>query len=126
MKLSEMTTERAADALCELVPYISGIVTDEELMAEIRRAIDPKQAINKAELMLLGAEKIGKIAPILFKKRREDLFGILGVLNSKSAEEIGRQNILITMGQIREMVKDRDMIDFFKSCANTEAKMGGE
>lgn len=126
MRLSEMTTERAADVLCELTPYISRIATDEELMSEIRNAIDPKKAANRMELMALGAEKLSKIAPILLKKRREELFGVLGVLNNRTAEEIGKQNLLVTFRQIRDVIKDRDLIDFFKSCVNTEEKTGSE
>lgn len=122
MKLSEMTTERAADALCELTPYIAAISTDEELMEEIRSSIDPKKAANRAELMVLGAEKLSRIVPILLKKRRAELFGILSVLNLRTPEQIAKQNILITMGQVRDMVKDRELVDFFKSCASTEEK----
>lgn len=122
MKLSEMTTERTADTLCELVPYIAAISTDEELTEEIRSSIDPKKAANRAELMILGAKKLSKIVPILLKKRREELFGILGVLNLRTPEQIAKQNILVTMGQVREMVKDRELVDFFKSCASTEEK----
>ena len=120
MKLSEMTTDRAMDVLCEITPYIASIVSDEELLAELRNAIDPKAVKTKAELMVKGVEKVTKLVPIVLKKRKHDVFGILAVLNEKTAEEIGKQNIIATMVQVREAVKDKELMDFFKSCVGSE------
>lgn len=120
MKLSEMTTDRAMDVLCEITPCIANITADEELLAELRNAIDPKAVKTKAELMVKGVEKITKLAPIVLKKRKADVFGILAALNEKTAEEIGKQNIIATMAQVREVVKDKDLMDFFKSCVGSE------
>lgn len=120
MKLSEMTTDRAMDVLCEITPCIANITADEELLAELRNAIDPKAVKTKAELMVKGVEKITKLVPIVLKKRKADVFGILAALNEKTAEEIGKQNIIATMAQVREVVKDKDLMDFFKSCVGSE------
>ena len=120
MKLSEMTTDRAMDVLCEITPCIANITADEELLAELRNAIDPKAVKTKAELMVKGVEKITKLVPIVLKKRKTDVFGILAALNEKTAEEIGKQNIIATMAQVREIVKDKDLMDFFKSCVGSE------
>lgn len=120
MKLSEMTTDRAMDVLCEITPCIANITADEELLAELRNAIDPKAVKTKAELMVKGVEKITKLAPIVLKKRKTDVFGILAALNEKTVEEIGKQNIIATMAQVREVVKDKDLMDFFKSCVGSE------
>lgn len=120
MKLSEMTTDRAMDVLCEITPCIANITADEELLAELRKAIDPKAVKTKAELMVKGVEKITKLAPIVLKKRKADVFGILAALNEKTVEEIGKQNIIATMAQVREVVKDKDLMDFFKSCVGSE------
>ena len=120
MKLSKMTTDRAMDVLCEITPCIANITADEELLAELRTAIDPKAVKTKAELMVKGVEKITKLAPIVLKKRKADVFGILAALNEKTAEEIGKQNIIATMAQVREVVKDKDLMDFFKSCVGSE------
>lgn len=120
MKLSEMTTDRAMDVLCEITPYIANITADEELLEELRSAIDPKAVKTKAELMVKGVEKITKLVPIVLKKRKTDVFGILAALNEKTSEEIGKQNIIATMAQVREVVKDKDLMDFFKSCVGSE------
>lgn len=119
MKLSQMTTDNAADVLCELTPFIANIASDEDLILELRNVIDPGDVMSRAEMIVRGAEKVSKLIPIVLKKRKQDVFGIVAVLNEKSVEEIGKQNILVTMMQIRDIVKDRDLIDFFKSCVGT-------
>lgn len=120
MRLSELSTDRATDVLCELTPYIANIVSDEELLEELKKAVDRKDIVNKAQWLAVGAEKITKILPILLKKRKEDVFGILAVMNEKTVEEIAKQNILITLKQARTAFKDKELIDFFKSCMDAE------
>lgn len=116
MKISEFSTDKALDVLCELVPYIDNILVDEELVAEIKRKVKLPEGASRSEFLNIGLEKVNKIVPILLKKRRADIYGILCVLNETPIEEIGKQNVLVTMTQLREVLKDRDLIDFFKSC----------
>ena len=123
MKLSELSTDRATDVLCELTPYITNILSDEALLSELRTAIDFKESNTLAEKMALTASKITNIIPILLKNRKSDMFGILGVLNEKSVEEIAKQNFIKTMKQIKDIAKDKELLDFFKSCTSME---GGE
>ena len=120
MKISEISTDNAMDVLCELTPYVTNIVTDETLVAELKEAIDFKEANTMAEKIALTAGKITKIIPIILKNRKNDVFGIVGVLNGKTIDEIAKQNIIVTMKQIRDIVKDKELLDFFKSCTDTE------
>lgn len=55
------------------------------------------------------------------EKHREDTLGILAAVNETTVEAVKKQSVLKTMRQIQEIVKDKDMLDFFKSCAS-EAK----
>ena len=120
MKLSELSTEKAADVLCEIAPLFMNIASDEELMSELKTAVNFKDANTMAEKIALTIGKLSKILPILLKKRKQDLFGILGAINEKSIEEISKQNIIKTMSQIRDISKDKELLDFFKSCTGTE------
>ena len=120
MRLSELSTDKAMDILCELTPYVSNIVTDEELVEELRRRVDGASVASREEMIALALDKVNKLVPIVLKKRKADIFGMLGVLNEKTAEEISKQNIIVTMVQIREAVKDKELIDFFKSCVGSE------
>lgn len=114
MKLSELETGKATEILCEITPYVAALVTDEELIEELRNVVDPKNVKTRAELLLAGLDKINKIVPILLKKRKAEIYGILGVLNGKTADDIARQNFLVTLKQIKEIIKDKELIDFFK------------
>ena len=120
MRLSQLTTDRAADVLCELTPYVANIVSDEDLLTELKKAVDAKDIQNKAQYLAIGAEKITKILPILLKKRKNDVFGILAVMNEKTVDEIAKQNILVTLKQAKTAFKDKELIDFFKSCMDTD------
>ena len=121
MKLSEISTERAADVLCELTPLVDSIITDEDLMQSLSAVVNREQTetMSVGQKMLLVSSKLGKIVPILMKKRRAEMFGILAVLNEKTPEQIASQNMLVTMMQVRDLANDRELIDFFKSCRNT-------
>lgn len=123
MKLSEITTDRAAEVLCELTPLIDSIITDEDLMQALSAVIGAKDAetMSVGQKMLLVSSKLNKIVPILMKKRKSEMFGILGILNEKTAEEIADQGLIQTMLQIRDLMNDRELVDFFKSCRNTDA-----
>ena len=120
MRLSELSTDRAMDVLCEIAPYAINIMTDDELMAELKSAVDFKDANTMAEKIALTVGKVSKIIPILLKKRKGDIFGVLGALNDKSVDEIAKQNIVVTMKQIRDISKDKELLDFFKSCTGSE------
>ena len=120
MKLSELSTDRAMDVLCEITPYITNILSDEKLLSELKTAIEFEKAETRAEQFALIGGKITKIVPIIMEEKKYDLFGIIGVLNEKTPEEIAKQNIIKTMKQIREITKDKELLDFFKSCTGTE------
>ena len=120
MKLSEFTTSDGINVLCELSPYVFNIVTDDDLMTELRKAISPKKYTTTVEWIALGAAKVSKIIPIVFKKRKSDVIGILAILNSTTTEKIAKQNLLVTAKQLKELVNDKELISFFKSCAPLE------
>ena len=66
-------------------------------------------------------QRIGQWIQLILKKHREDAFSILAVVNNVTVDAIREQNVLVTMRQIRELAEDKDLTDFFKSCAS-EAK----
>lgn len=116
MKLSQLTTDEALDVLCEITPYIASIVADQSLMDAIGKAVK-KDGVTRAGLMLLGAEKLTKIVPIVMKDHREDVYGILAAVNKTDVDKIAHQNVIKTSMQIREICKDKELLDFFESCA---------
>ena len=121
MRISELSTDKAADVLCEVSTYALNIVTDEELRDSLKAQIDAEKPQTVGERYAIGAQRIGQWIPILLKKHRDDVFGILAAINGTTIAAIKKQNIIKTMLQVREVVKDKDLMDFFKSCAS-EAK----
>ena len=63
---------------------------------------------------------IGKLAPILFRTHREDVYAILGAVNEMPVEKVAAQNILETMAQFKEVFEDKEFLDFFKSFLRRE------
>lgn len=120
MKISQLSTDRAMDLLCEIATPVTNIMTDEELIKELKSAIDFEKANTMAEKITLITGKLTKILPLILKKRKADLFSILASLNEKTIEEIGSQNVIKTMSQIKDIAKDKELLDFFKSCTGTE------
>jgi hypothetical protein len=120
MKLSQLSTDRVMDLLCEIATPVTNIMTDEELIEELKSAVDFETANTMAEKIALITGKFAKILPLILKKRKADLFSILASLNEKTIEEIGSQNVIKTMSQIKDIAKDKELLDFFKSCTGTE------
>lgn len=116
MRLSQLTTDKALDVLCEITPYVSNIVTDEQLMDAIGKSVK-REGMTKAGIMLLGAEKLTSIVPVVMKTHRADVYGVVAALNGMEPEEIASQNIIKTSMQIRDICKDKELLDFFRSCA---------
>lgn len=116
MKLSKLTTDEALDVLCEITPFVSSIISDEDLMETLNKTIK-KDGMTRVGVMLAGAEKLSRLVPIIMKEHRNDVYGILAAVNGLDIDEIAKQNIIKTSMQIRDVCADKDMLDFFRSCA---------
>lgn len=121
MKISELTTERAADVLCEVSIYALNILSDKELLASLRMQLEGTDGDStKAELIAVASEKIAELVPLLLKKHKDDVFGIVAAVNGLTLEQVRKQKIIKTMTAIKEMAQDKDLIDFFRSCVSPE------
>lgn len=122
MKLSELTTDRAADVLCEITPFLANLAGDTALHDTLRDKLKLKdgQKPSTAELYTFGAQKLAVIVPIVLKDHRADLFGMLAALNGISADKIAEQGVMDTMKQLREVMQDKQLRDFFKSLQQEE------
>ena len=120
MKLSELSTDRAMDVICEITPAVEDIICDEELLAEIKRKIEKREGMSRAEILRFAMEKLTKIIPIIMKKKRASVYAILAALNMTDTETVAGQSIIKTMEQIKEAFSDKDLVAFVKSCWKTE------
>lgn len=119
MKLSELSTDAAASVLLSITPALSNILKDPDLRGKIGKKADLKD-MSVMGIYLAGVDKINEIIPFLLDTHKADVYAILAALNNTSTAKIAEQNILVTMTQVMETVKDKDLIDFFKSWAGTE------
>lgn len=119
MKISELSTDRALDVLCELTPYVSNVASDEAVVSAVGKVVTPKDTnVYGAGLMLM--ERMGEIVPLLLKTHRPDVYGVLSVLNDKAVTEIATQPVGDTIRQIKDVFSDNELLDFFKSSARQE------
>lgn len=120
MKISELSTDKALDVICEITPFVDEIATDEELISTLKEKIKLPEGATRADMLKIGADKVNKIVPIILKKKRSAVYGILAALNESSIEKISKQSMISTAKQIKEAVGDKELIDFFKSCVGAE------
>lgn len=119
MRLSELSTDAAASVLLSITPALSNILKDPDLRNKIGKKADLKD-LSVIGIYAAGVDKINEIIPFLLDTHKADVYEILAALNNTTTSKIAKQNILVTMTQIMETVKDKDLIDFFKSWAGTE------
>lgn len=117
MKLSELSTDKALDVLCELTPYIDRIANDQEVVGTIGKVVKPDSELNRYGSFMLIMGRLSEFVPLLLKTHRSDVYGILSVLNEKNVEEIAAQSIKDTIQQVREAFQDEDLMAFFKPSA---------
>ena len=121
MKISDLSTDRALDVLCEILPNVNSICIDEELVEAVKKKVSKKfSELSRAEILLIGAEKLTEIGLIALKKHRHDVLSILAAINGVEPEQVERQNIIKTMAMLRELAKDEELIAFFGSCAERD------
>ena len=124
MKISEFTTDKALDVFVEITPYVAGIATSETLQTALSDlANTPAKSLKSSfQQMVFGADVFSRLVPILLSERRSDVYGILAVLNETSVDEIAKQSLFKTVGMIREIFSDKDLLNFFKSFVHTQPK----
>jgi len=112
MKLSEMSSNKAADVILQVMPDIEELMKDEELKGIIASR---KVKADGEDASSLGKMFMIKIATYLLREKRSTVWNILAAMNDKTAEEISEQNVIALTGQILEVIGDRQLISFFMS-----------
>ncbi len=111
-KLSDLGTDECLDVLCTIAPSIQAIVEDKDIMTALGKAID-KKGLTKAGVLMTAASRLVGAVPLLFKAHREDVYNILSSVNGVTVEDVKAQNMLDTMQQLREILQDKPLLDFF-------------
>lgn len=112
--LSQMTNDEAASALCVVAPCIQNMAEDAVLVAELQKTI-PADVNSQIGVYRFWVVRIAVLVPIILRDHKADLYSILATFCGTSADEIGKQNLMETMSQVKELLNDRAFVDFFKS-----------
>lgn len=115
MKISQMTTDQAADVLVRIAEPVSNIMDDSKV-AELLQDISRSKNVPYIKLF---ASLVPKIVPLALKTHRKDLYEVVGALDNKSVSEVSKQNVLKTIKTLQESI-DKDLIDFFGSIGGQE------
>lgn len=111
-KLSDLGTDECLDVLCTIAPSIQAIVEDKDIMTALGKAID-KKGLTKAGVLMTAASRLVGAVPLLFKAHREDVYNILSSVGGVTVEDVKAQNMLDTMQQLREILQDKPLLNFF-------------
>lgn len=110
MKISEMTTDQAADTLVRVAAPISAIMQDKDSKA----LLESLAKANAREPLRYIANNLSVVVSTLLKKHRRDVYEIAAALSGKAVQDIGKQNILVTIRDLQESM-DEELLSFFGS-----------
>ncbi len=109
MKISQMTTDQAADVLIRISVPAANIMHDDETIKVLEGV-----AKGSNDPFVFISENIVPVTTVLLKDHRGDVFEIVSALAGKSAEEVKNQKITETIKDIKESW-DGELVDFFAS-----------
>ena len=111
-KLSDLETDECMDVLCAIAPSIQAIVDDEDIMNALGKAID-KNGLTKVGVLMTATSKLVGAVPMLFKAHRVDVYNIISSVGGVTVEDVKAQNMLDTMQQMKEILQDKPLLNFF-------------
>ena len=97
-----MTNDQATEAILRIAPPISNICDDAEMMG----IIDDLQKFGEMDLLPAIGRVLPKIVTYALKSHKDDLYEIIGALQMKSAEQVGKMNFAETLKAVKESYDD--------------------
>lgn len=114
MALKDYSTAQAADILIRLSPLMENIATDENIMGNIGKSMDTT-GMTQVGRTIEAMRRTFTSIPVLLGTHKEDLFGIVAIVKGKTLDEVMEQPITVTMADIKEVITDEDLRDFFSA-----------
>ena len=114
MALKDYSTAQAADILVRLSPLLENIATDEKIMGTIGKSMDTEGMTQVGRTMEAMRRTFTSI-PLLLGTHQDDIFGVVAIVKGKTLDEVREQPITSTMADIKEIVTDEDLRDFFSA-----------
>lgn len=104
-----VNTERAFDALPHVVEIYEKLEMDKYIKKE-----RVKNKGKKVDEINVGIDLFKHVLKNL-NKAKEEVFEVVAVFEDKSVEEVKKQPLTKTLGSIKKLFGDEDLLGFFKS-----------
>lgn len=108
MKLSEMSTGRAADVLVRITEPAAELMNDDKVWALWEKMGKMKNPNIKEQIVFIVQE----IVPVLLADHRNALYTVLSIMTNKTIEAIDTQPIKDTIQDVKNSV-DGELLSFF-------------
>lgn len=105
MNISEMNTEQAFECMVRLVPYVTEIEGDAQIVEMKKKMREKGEALTNADFM-------AAIYPLLMRDHRDAVFGIVAAMTEKTVEEVKTQPYKETFAAIKAGFT-KELFDFF-------------
>lgn len=110
MKISQMTTDQAADVLVRIAEPATNLMHDEEFYKMLEKVANSQDA---SPIKFL-ADNLTAIVTAFLKNHKQDVFEVVAALSEKTSSDVANQKITETIKDIKDCL-DGDLIDFFGS-----------
>lgn len=113
MKLSEMSTRKAAECMAIMIDAVGRITKDAKVKTVIEEAALAQRAYEQKLRIMTG------LPPVLLREHLEDTAQIVATLMNKTTKEVLEQPISQTVQDIRNSL-DGELLDFFAPSGTQE------
>lgn len=121
MKISQMSTDQAADVLVRIANPIARIMDDEEVEPLLQQLSESE----KLSVIKIISSLLPKVVLLAVQRHRLDLYEIVGAFSGKNTKQVGAMNIMQTMAVLKESI-DEDFLDFFRLSGGQGQKTDAE
>lgn len=108
MKISQMTTDQAADVLIKIAEPCANVMHDKNTI-DMLDGLTKGKGVSTIDYI---ASNIPVVVSVLLKDHRQDVYSIVAALVGKTPEEVAGQKIADTIADVKESW-DGDLVSFF-------------
>lgn len=100
-----ITTEKAYDMLPHMVDIFDKLEVKEYGTKRAKKVKDSKEL--GIDILKYVVKNSGKV--------KEEFFQVVAIAQDKTVEEVKKQGLMTTINTVKEIFKDDELMDFFKS-----------
>lgn len=109
MKISQMTTDQAADVIIKITEPAASIMHDDAVVKKLG-----EMANGSDKPFEFIADNLLPVLSVLLENHRCEVYAVFAALTGKTAEEFAKQPITQTIRDFKESF-DSELVDFFGS-----------